>query len=234
MDSMSELFVKLTNAIYATPLIALGASFIWGILSVLLSPCHLSSIPLIVGFINGQEEKSTKRAFWLSTLFSLGILITIALIGVITGLMGRLMGDIGNWANYMVAVILIFIGIYLFDIIPLNINAPNITYQKKGFWAALVLGLVFGIALGPCTFAYMAPMIGVAFTVASTNFIYAASLLLVYGIGHCLVIIIFGTSINLVEKYLDWDKNSKGTLIIKKICGILLILGGIYLILTAI
>jgi cytochrome c-type biogenesis protein len=229
-----QLFTKLSNAIQSTPLIALTASFIWGILSVLLSPCHLSSIPLIVGFINDQEEKSTKRAFWLSTLFSLGILITIALIGVITSLMGRLMGDIGNWANYLVAVILILIGIYMFDIIPLNINAPDVTYQKKGFWAALVLGVVFGVALGPCTFAFMAPMIGVAFTVASTNFIYAASLLLFYGIGHCLVIIIFGTSIQLTKKYLDWDRNSKGTIIIKKICGVLLILGGTYLIWTAI
>jgi cytochrome c-type biogenesis protein len=229
-----QLFTKLSNAIQSTPLIALTASFIWGILSVLLSPCHLSSIPLIVGFINDQEEKSTKRAFWLSTLFSLGILITIALIGVITSLMGRLMGDIGNWANYLVAVILILIGIYMFDVIPLNINAPDVTYRKKGFLAAFILGLVFGIALGPCTFAFMAPMIGVAFAVASTNFIYAASLLLFYGIGHCLVIIIFGTSIQLTKKYLDWDKNSKGTIIIKKICGVLLILGGTYLIWTAI
>jgi len=35
--------------------------------------------------------------------------------------------------------------------------------QRKGLLAAFLLGLVFGIALGPCTFAYMAPMLAVAF-----------------------------------------------------------------------
>jgi len=40
--------------------------------------------------------------------------------------------------------------------------------KRKGMLAAFILGLVFGIALGPCTFAYMAPMLAVTFKVAST------------------------------------------------------------------
>ncbi|MHC4843739.1 MAG: cytochrome c biogenesis protein CcdA, partial [Planctomycetota bacterium] len=90
---MEQLFESLTKAVEGTALIAVAASFAWGILSILLSPCHLTSIPLIVGFIDGQGRISTKRAFLISTFFSVGILITIAVIGAITAAAGRMMGD---------------------------------------------------------------------------------------------------------------------------------------------
>jgi len=87
-----KLFEALSAGLNSMPVIAIGAAFIWGILSILLSPCHLSSIPLIVGFISDRKDLSTKRAFATSLLFSLGILITIAAIGLVTGLMGRMLG----------------------------------------------------------------------------------------------------------------------------------------------
>ena len=58
---MEELFTTLTHAVEGTPAIALAAAFIWGILSIVLSPCHLASIPLIVGFIGEQGRMSTTR-----------------------------------------------------------------------------------------------------------------------------------------------------------------------------
>ena len=105
--------------------------------------------------------------------------------------------------------------------------------KSKGVIAAFILGLVFGIALGPCTFAFMAPMLGVTFKLASTNLAYGVLLLLVYGIGHCSVIVFAGTFTELVQRYMNWNEKSAGTLIIKKICGVLVLLGGIYLIYIA-
>ena len=49
--------------------------------------------------------------------------------------------------------------------------------KRKGMLAAFILGLVFGMALGPCTFAYMAPMLAVTFKVAATNLLYGILLL---------------------------------------------------------
>ena len=231
---IQQLFTTLTRAVESTPLIAVGAAFMWGILSILLSPCHLAGIPLIVGFIDGQGRISTRRAFLISTLFAVGILITIGAIGVLTASVGRMMGDIGWFGNYFVASIFFVVGLHLLGVIPMPWSGPGqVGMKKKGALAAFILGLIFGIALGPCTFAYMAPMLGVTFKLASTNLLYGVLLLLVYGIGHCSVIVFAGTFTEVVQRYMNWNEKSKGSIILKKICGILVLLGGIYLIYTA-
>ncbi len=101
-----SLFTFLYEAMMGTFWIAVMASFVWGILSIILSPCHLSSIPLVVGYISSQGKISVGRTFNISLIFSLGILITIAAIGIITASLGRLMGDVGSVGNYLVAGIL--------------------------------------------------------------------------------------------------------------------------------
>jgi cytochrome c-type biogenesis protein len=231
---MQELFTALTHAVEGSAAIALSASFIWGILSIVLSPCHLASIPLIVGFIDEQGRISTRRAFWISTLFALGILITIALIGALTAAAGRMMGDVGRYGNWFVAVIFFLVGLHLLDVIPMPWSGPGqVGMKRKGALAALILGLVFGVALGPCTFAYMAPMLGVTFKLAATNLGYGVLLLLMYGIGHCSVIVFAGTFTEVIQKYLNWNEESRGTSIVKKVCGVLVILGGLWMIYTA-
>lgn len=228
---METIFIALTHAVEGSAAIALGAAFVWGILSIILSPCHLSSIPLIVGFIGGQGKVSTARAFWTATLFSTGILATIAIIGVLTSAAGRMMGDVGVWGNYLVACVFFVVGLHLFGWVPMPWSGPGqVGMRSKGLIAALILGLVFGIALGPCTFAYMAPILGVTFKLAQTNAIQAIAMLLAYGIGHCSVIVLAGTSTELVQRYLDWNEKSKGVTILKSVCGVLVIIGGIYLI----
>jgi cytochrome c-type biogenesis protein len=231
---LEQLFTGLSHAVEGSAGIALGAAFVWGVLSILLSPCHLASIPLIVGFIDQQGRISTRRAFTISLLFAVGILITIGVIGVITAAAGRMIGDVGRWGNYVVAVIFFVVGLYLLDAIRLPLpGAVQPGIKRKGMLAAFILGLVFGIALGPCTFAYMAPMLAVTFRLASTNLSYGILLLLLYGVGHCAVIVAAGTFAEVVQHYLNWTEKSKGAIILKKICGILVLLGGLYLIYTA-
>lgn len=226
---MEQLFTTLSQAVSGSAPVALGAAFVWGVLSILLSPCHLASIPLIVGFIDTQGRTSTRHAFWLSTLFAGGILITIAIVGMVTAALGRMMGDVGVWGNYLVAAVLLAVGLYLLGVIPLSFSGANPTaIKRKGLLAALLLGLIFGVALGPCTFAYMAPMLAVTFGMATTNLLYGFVLLLAYGVGHCSVIIAAGTSTELVQKYLNWTEASRGAVIVKQVCGALLILAGLY------
>ena len=230
---MQNLFNFLNHAVEGNAGIAITAAFIWGVLSILLSPCHLASIPLIVSFINDQGKTTVKRAFIISLLFSLGILFTIAVVGVITALAGRMLGDIGPYANYFAALIFFAVALHLLDVFPMPWSAAQPEMKKKGLIAAFVLGLVFGIALGPCTFAYMAPMLAITFKTSSGDYLYGVLLLMIYGVGHCSVIVIAGTSTELVQKYLNWNANSKATIILKKVCAVLLIIAGLYFIYIA-
>lgn len=230
-----DLFTWLSGALTNSAGIALAGAFLWGVLSIVLSPCHLASIPLIVGFIDEQGRISTRRAFLLALLFATGILITIGLIGILTGLAGSMLGDVGKWGNYLVAFIFFIIGLYLLGIIPLPFlerGANAAGFRRKGLFAAVLLGLIFGVALGPCTFAYMAPMLGVVFRVASARLLFAVSLILAYAVGHCSVIVFAGTFTEVLQRYLNWNETSRGAVILKKACGILVIIGGIYLILS--
>lgn len=231
---MEQLFTHLSQAVAGAPAIALAAAVVWGVLSIILSPCHLASIPLIVGFISDQGKVTMWRAFSTSTLFAVGILITIAAIGALTAAAGRMLGDVGRYGNYFVAVIFFVVGLHLVGVIPLAFSgAGSVGMKRKGLLAAFILGLVFGIALGPCTFAYMAPMLAVTFKLAATNFLYGALLLIAYGVGHCAVIVAAGTSTELVQRFLNWNEHSKGVAVVKIICGILVLLGGVWLIYTA-
>ncbi|MFH1710193.1 MAG: cytochrome c biogenesis protein CcdA [bacterium] len=232
-----KLFEALSAGLNSMPLIALSAAFVWGILSIVLSPCHIASIPLIVGFISDRKDMTVKRSFILSLLFSTGILITIALIGLVTGLLGRMLGDIGRFGNIFVGAIFILVGSVLLEILPMpsfGSCGSQPKYNEKGYWAALVLGLVFGVALGPCTFAYMAPILAVVFNYSVSNFIFGMLLITAYAIGHCSVIVLAGTSTELVQKYLNWNERSHGSVALKKACGLLVILGGIYFIIGGI
>jgi cytochrome c-type biogenesis protein len=231
---MEQLFTALSHAVEGSAGLALTAAFVWGVLSILLSPCHLASIPLIVGYIDRQGRITTRRAFTISFLFAVGILISIGVIGAITAAAGRMLGDVGRWGNYAVAAIFFVVGLCLLDVIRLPMpGAAQPGMKRKGMLAAFILGLLFGVALGPCTFAYMAPMLAVTFKLAATNLSYGILLLLCYGVGHCAVIVLAGTFTEVVQHYLEWNENSKGALILKKVCGVLVLLGGLYLLYTA-
>ena len=231
---IQSLFTNLSRAIEGDPAIALSAAVVWGILSIVLSPCHLASIPLIVGFIDEQGQITTKRAFQIALLFALGILVTIGLIGLATALAGRMLGDVGRFGNYFVAVIFFLVGLHLLGVVPMPFSGPGqVQMKQRGRLAAFILGLVFGVALGPCTFAYMAPMLAVTFKLAAAHMAYGILLLLAYGVGHCAVIVLAGTFTETVQHYLNWNESSKGATILKKVCGVLVLLGGLWMIYTA-
>jgi cytochrome c-type biogenesis protein len=229
---MDSIFTWLSDAMTGAPWLAVIAAAGWGIASLVLSPCHLASIPLIVGFIANRKDTSPRQALGCALLFALGILISIASIGLVTAAAGRMLGDLGPWANYAVAAVLLFVGLHLLGILPLPWERGLSIPQYQGKAAALLLGLVFGVALGPCTFAYLAPILGLIFSVARTQPGFALLLLLAYGIGHCALIVIAGASTGKVQRVLDWNGQSKAAAWMKRICGVMVLCGATWLIHT--
>ncbi len=234
MAAVQSLFSALSSALQSSPTIAIAAAVAWGVFSILLSPCHLASIPLIVGFLNGQGRLSKARTVVISLAFASGILVTVALVGMVTAAAGRMLGDVGRYGNYLVSLLFFAMGLHLLEVVSLPWMTPSqVSTRGRGPWSGFLVGLIFGIALGPCTFAYLAPMIAVTFKVATTNWSYGVLLLLAFGIGHCGVIAVAGSSTQSVQRYLDWNKTSHGTSRLGKVCGVLVVIGGLYLLYSA-
>lgn len=213
--------------------LALLASLVWGVMSIMLSPCHLSSIPLIIGYITGVENKTMRSSFALAMLFAFGILITIALVGLITASLGRLMGDVGIWGNILVAAVFLIMGLYLLNVISLDWGGKRLSTARGGYPGAFGLGLIFGIGLGPCTFAYLAPVLGVVFSMAQDGWLKPFLLILAFAIGHCSVIALAGGIGKWVQNYLNWSSESRALGLVKKVAGVMVLMGGAYFILTA-
>lgn len=230
MDVLTALSHGLEGRAYLSLLAALG----WGAASVLLSPCHLASLPLIVAFIGGQQVRGTARAFRLALVFSIGVLVTIAALGLVSAAAGRLLGDVGPAGAYTVAALLVAIGLQMLGVIRLPFGTwgqPAAPRQAER--SALVLGLVFGTALGPCTFAYLAPVLVVTFRLSASNLWLAIGLLLAYAVGHCAVLVAAGTAAERVQRYLEWSRTSRALDALKAACAISLILAGLYFVYTA-
>jgi cytochrome c-type biogenesis protein len=226
---VEALFTSLGQAVAGAPALALVGSFMWGLLSVILSPCHLSSIPLVVGYLSGGEETSFRKGFAVSTTFAVGILTTTAAIGLATAALGRMLGDIGRVGSFVVAGVLVFTGIVLMDLVAIPWSSGPVAGHRRGHGGAFALGLVFGTGLGPCTFAFMAPVLAVALRTSGAGPGLGAALLVAYGLGHALVIAFAGASVQVVQRFLSSWLGGVGAIALKRVCGALVVVAGMYL-----
>ncbi len=228
---MGSLIASVQGALAGTGGAAFAAAFVWGIFSVLLSPCSLVSIPLVIGYIQGQGGSGTRNALLVSGAFSLGIFVNIALVGAVIASAGALMEGLSSVMNYAVSAVLFVFGLHLLDVITIpwfvsgSLNAND---RRKGLWGALVLGCVSGMALGPCTFAYMAPMLVIAMKAAADSITRGVGLVVLFGLGYCLVILLAGTFADSLDRYMNWTEHSRGTFVVNQICGWLVVLAGAY------
>ena len=212
-----------------TMLAALGC-FIWGLVSVLLSPCHLASIPLIIAYVGGQEKAvQPRQAGVYALLFSVGLFITIAVIGVVCALLGRMMGDVGIWFQVLVGIILIWVALGMLGVESCSMNG-SLLYRLKvrGMVGAFILGLAYGILSGSCTFGFIAPILAIV-TVQAKVFT-GVVLILLFALGHCLPIVIAGSSTAFVRRILEnsaWQSTGSW---FRKGAGVVIVLLGIYFI----
>jgi len=219
--------------LFAGSWFALLGAFLWGTASVLLSPCHLSSIPLVMGFIGMESRGKQSRALLLSSVFTLGIMGSMLALGIVTSALGRILGDVGSWVNWLAAAVFILVGLMLLDVITLpsfNIG-NNERLRGGGIPAALMLGLLFGTILGPCAFAFLMPVLGLVFANASTNPTFSAILILAYAMGHGTVIILAGSVSTPMMKFLQAPRNLRFISWMRKLFGIISIGIGILFIL---
>lgn len=208
---------------------ALGC-FLWGMISVVLSPCHMTSIPLIVSYVAGQEQQVRPRgAAHYAMAFTAGLFITIAVVGAICSLLGRMLGEIGPWWTVLVGAILIWVALDMLGVKACSLSGSLMGGMRvRGVGGAFVLGLAYGVLSGSCTFGFIAPIL--ALITLQQEVTRGVLMILLFAIGHCVPIAIAGSSTALVRHMLRNDRFHQGGLWFRRLAGVAIAGLGIYFI----
>ena len=208
---------------------ALGC-FLWGMVSVLFSPCHLASIPLIIGYVGGQNHLiEGGKAILYAVVFTTGLFITIAVIGIVCSLLGRMLGDVGPYWTITIGLLLLWVSLDMLGVAKCSMSGGLLAKMTiKGLSGAFTLGLAYGVLSGSCTFGFIAPILAII-TVQAKVFTGMAFILL-FATGHCLPIVVAGSSTATVKRLLASSSWQQGGRFFRKLAGMMIALLGIYFI----
>ena len=220
LESLSEL---ITKSGWLAPLLALLA----GVLTS-FTPCSLSSIPLVIGYVSGVGQRDTKRAFWLSVTFAAGAAVTFTALGVIASLAGKLIGTSASWWYIILGALMILMALQtwgIFETIPSSYLISKNT--RKGFVGAFIAGILGGIFSSPCSTPVLIALL--AIVAGKGSVLWGILLLLLYSIGHGILAIVAGTSIGFVQKLSSSEKYGKASTVLKIAMGVIILLIGFYM-----
>lgn len=229
---LDSFFMTVNEWIAAGSIIAAFGCFIWGMISLIFSPCHIASIPLIVAYVGGQDRAvNSKSASIFAVMFTTGLFITIALIGILCAYLGRILGDVSSYWNIITGCILIWVAIGMLGVDKFRLSGGMFYRLKlKGIFGAFVLGLAYGLLSGSCTFGFIAPILAII-TIQkkmATGFLF----ILLFAIGHCLPIMVAGSSMAVVRNIMENNAWKGAANIFSKGAGITIGLLGAYFILS--
>jgi cytochrome c-type biogenesis protein len=212
--------------------IAATGAFLWGLVSVLFSPCHLASIPLIVAYVGGQETVvQPRKAGWYAGAFTLGLFITIAVVGIACTLLGRMLGDVGIWLQVLVGAVLIWVALGMLGVQACSMSGSLLYRLKlKGIHGAFGLGLAYGVLSGSCTFGFIAPIL--AIVTVQQQIVTGSVMMILFALGHCLPIVIAGSSTAMVRRLMESTVWQGAGLWFRKSAGVVIGFLGAYFIVT--
>ena len=224
---MTELLERFSQLIiqnmWLAPLVTLAA----GVLTS-FTPCCLSSIPLVIGYVGGTGQRDPKRAFWLSLTFAGGSALTFTVLGVIASLAGKLLGHAASWWYIVLGFLMVLMALQtwgIFEIIPSSYLISK--SKRKGFIGAFIAGILGGIFSSPCSTPVLIALL--AIVAGKGNLVWGILLLLLYSVGHGVLAVVAGTYVGFVQKLIAGEKYGKWSKVIKIIMGALILLVGVYL-----
>lgn len=220
---LSQIAEVIGNNMWLAPLLALLAGVLTSV-----TPCSLSSVPLIIGYVGGVGEKNTKKAFAYSAVFSLGTAVTFVTLGIIATSAGKLMGTSSPVWYIILGVLMVLMALQtweIFNFIP-SINLISKS-KKRGFIGAFLAGILGGIFSSPCSTPVLIALL--AIVAGEGNLIWGILLMLLYSIGHSALVMVAGTSIGFVQKINNSEEYKKAAVILKIVMGTAILLIGFYM-----
>lgn len=224
---MTQILENISKIMIENPWIAPFLAFAAGIMTS-FTPCSLSSIPLVIGYVGGTGGRDVKKAFKLSLTFVIGSAVTFTVLGVIASTAGRLMGNSAKWWYIVLGILMILMALQtwgIFEIIPSSYLLSKNT--KKGFIGAFIAGFLGGIFSSPCSTPVLIALL--AIVASKGSLLWGILLLLIYSAGHGILAIVAGTSVGFVQKLSKSEKYGKASSLLKVIMGSVILLIGFYM-----
>jgi len=192
------------------------------------TPCSLSSIPLVVAYVGGTANNDTKKSFRLSLIFALGMTVTFTVLGIVASLAGKLIGRAASWWYIILGILMVLMALQtweVFNFIPSTFLISKNT--RRGYIGALIAGILGGIFSSPCATPVLIALL--ALVASQGKLLWGVLLLLLYSVGHSILVIIAGTSMGFVKKLTSNEKYGRASKIIKIVLGSLIILLAFYM-----
>jgi cytochrome c biogenesis protein CcdA len=230
-----ELLTGAGDYVHSNPWLAVAAVFAGGALTA-SNPCVLAMIPLMMSFVAGRREpgRGVLDSLLYTLTFVLGLSITFTALGMFAALAGKIYGETSVVWNWIVAAVCAVMGLHLMGVLNFTFPAPvQVQPKTRGFVGALVLGLLFGVVSAPCA----APILVVLLTYlagSGSSVLYGGLLLLVYALGHSVLIIIAGTSVGVAQKIIKSKNATRALVALRAAAGVVIILVGVFFVLQAI
>ena len=211
---LSTLSVLMKEHLWISPLLALLAGIITSV-----TPCALSSVPLVIGYVGGTGQKDAKKAFKLSLTFALGTAVTFTTLGMIASSAGKLIGTSNSWWYIFLGIIMVLMALQTWEIIHIipttNLLSKN---RKRGSVGALIAGILGGLFSSPCATPVLIVLLGIL--AKGSNLFLGIVLMLCYSLGHSALTIVAGTSLGFVQKINESEKYNRFSMILKIVMGI--------------
>lgn len=221
---LEELSANLAQVIQSNPWLAPAAAFAGGLLTA-ANPCVLAMVPLMVGYVAGQESRSVRRSFLLSLTFSIGLTMMFAVLFLATWAASSVLK--ASWWPYVAATVCLLMGLRLVGALNFRIPAPaGMQPKRKGFIGALLLGMLFGLVSLPCAGPVLLALLAI---VPLHGAAFGALLLISYSLGHCGLVLVGGTSMGFVQRLADSRGWSRSADVLRRMAGVLIFLVGTYL-----
>jgi cytochrome c biogenesis protein CcdA len=220
LQSISTL---MQDNIWVAPLAALVA----GVLTS-LTPCSLSSIPLGISYVGAAEGKNTRRSFWLSLTFALGMALTFTILGTAAALLGRLMSGAGSWWYLVLGTMMLLMALQTWEVFNFIPSSSLLgSNKRRGYVGAMAAGILGGFFSSPCATPVLIALL--TLVAGKGSLVWGVFLLLLYSIGHSILVVVAGTSIGFVKTLSKNPKYSTFSCIAKYGMGLVLLLMGFYL-----
>jgi len=220
LDILSKL---ISDSFWLAPFIALLAGVLTSV-----TPCALTSVPLIIGYVGGTGNNDTKRAFKLSLVFASGMAVTFTILGTMASILGKLMGTSSPLWYIALGVLMVLMALQVWEVYNF-IPSTSLTSRKpkKGYIGAFVAGVLGGIFSSPCATPVLVVLLSIV--AKEGNIARGLLLLLLYSIGHSVLVIVAGTSIAFVTKLTSSNKYSNFSKVLKYLMGTAILLIAFYM-----